>query len=199
MVHRIVRKQRRFRGVAVALSALSLSTSALAVRPAGAAGAAPGTPELTVSHVPRAFMAQQITAASGRVWVLGTTSPSTLTDCDLAAVSTRSMAWRLYRIPACATDITSGNGRVYLLTNVQQRSSNTRAYHVEVFDPRSASASVLAPVVLTNVGSAVAHTDLSFGDGALWLYGYVSGGPEVVRIAPDSGAVEETLTSVLMP
>lgn len=196
MVGRVVRRQqRRFLGVAVTMTALSLSMVALAARPAGA-GAPRGSPVLTVSHMPSTFVAQQITATQGWVWAIGTTAPTTLTDCDLAAVSARRMAWRLYRIPACATDITSGNGRVYLLTNRQQPSDNTREYHIEVFDPGSASARVLAPVVLTNIGSAVAHTDLSFGDGALWLYGYSSGRPEVVRISPDSGAVEETLTSV---
>ncbi len=50
-------------------------------------------------------------------------------------------------------------------------------------------------MVLQNVGSAVAHTDLTFGDGSLWLYGYATGTPEVVRISPVSGAVEGTIVN----
>jgi hypothetical protein len=83
---------------------------------------------------------------------------------------------------------------VYLLINLVEPSTNTRDYHVEVFDPTTGVAQVLPPVVLQNIGSAVAHTDLVFGDGSLWLYGYALGGKtEVVQISPVTGDVESMI------
>ncbi|MGA2474704.1 MAG: hypothetical protein ABSG39_14640, partial [Acidimicrobiales bacterium] len=41
----------------------------------------------------------------------------------------------------------------------------------------------LSPVVMSVVGSSIAHTDFTYGDGSLWLYGYqMLAGPQVVRI-----------------
>src|SRR5271165_2337897 len=53
---------------------------------------------------------------------------------------------------------------------------------------------------MTLVGSAIAHTAMVYGDGALWLWGYgASGGPgtgrdEVVQIPPSTGAVLRAVT-----
>ena len=47
------------------------------------------------------------------------------------------------------------------------------------------------------VGSAIAHTDFTYGGGALWLYAeQMLAGPEVVRISPATGAVTATLKPV---
>jgi hypothetical protein len=152
-------------------------------------------PVLRTLHFPDSFTPQQVVAAAGRLWVLGARAPSTLTACDLWEVTPSTLATRAYALPDCPTDVAAGNGEVYLLTNAVEGSTNTRAYHVEVFDPATGLAQVLGPVVLQNVGSAVAHTDLTFGDGSLWLYGYAMGTPEVVRISPESGAVESTIAN----
>ena len=167
---------------------------ALAV-PAASASAAPRAPAPVVRavHFPVSFVPQQITTADGSLWVLGSPSSSSFTDCALWGFDPSTLAARSFALPQCATGITSGNGRVYLLVNLTQPGTGTRDYHVEVFDPATGTAQVLAPVVLQNVGSAVAHTDFTFGDGFLWLYGYALGQPEVVRIAPDTGDVESTI------
>jgi hypothetical protein len=162
--------------------------------PVGASSAAARPPTLHTRDFPASFDPQQITAAAGSLWVLGSASPSTFTDCSLWKLDPSSTATKSFPLPQCATGIASGNGQVYLLVNQVQPDTNTRDYQIEVFDPASATAQVLSPVVLQNVGSAVAHTDLSFGDGSLWLYGYALGGrDEVVQISPQTGAVESTI------
>jgi hypothetical protein len=183
---------RRAAGTGVALTVLAL-TVAIGL-PAGTSLGASRTPALHTVHFSGSFVPQQITAAASSLWILGSTSPSTFTDCALERLDPSTLEAQSYALPQCATGITSGNGRVYLLVNQVQPNTNTRDYRIEVFDPATLSALVLPPVVLQNIGSAVAHTDLSFGDGSLWLYGYALGGKnEVVQISPDSGDVENTI------
>ena len=182
----------RARATCIAGSVLAL-TIAIGM-PAGPASAASRAPTLRAVHFPSSFIPQQITGAGGSLWVLGSRSPSTFTDCALERFDASTLASQSYALPRCATGIASGNGRVYLLVNQMELPSNTRDYHIEVFDPMTDAAQVFPPVVLQNVGSAVAHTDLSFGDGSLWLYGYSLGGAsEVVQISPQTGGVESTL------
>ena len=162
--------------------------------PSGPASAASRAPTLRAVHFSSSFTPQQITGAGGSLWVLGSRSPSTFTDCALEKFDASTLAWWSYALPQCATGIASGNGEVYLLVNEVELPSNTRDYHIEVFDPATGTAHVFPGVVLQNVGSAVAHTDLSFGDGSLWLYGYSLGGTNaVVQISPQSGGVESTI------
>ena len=99
---------------------------------------------------------------------------------------------------ASATYITAGDGLLYLVAETTSPANNVRAYHVEVFDPVTSQGQVLSPVVLSNVGSAIAHMGFIYGDGALWLYGYSypAAEPAVVQISPATGAVERTIRSV---
>ncbi len=108
------------------------------------------------------------------------------------------MTSTLVPLPACASYVTTGDGRIYLVATQGLSADNVRAYHVEVFDPATHVAQVMSPVVLNNVGSAIAHMGFTYGDGALWLYGYryPAATPAVVRISPTSGAVESTIGSV---
>lgn len=161
--------------------------------PAGAAAAASRAPTLRAVHFADSFVPQQIVAAAGRLWVLGSRQPSSFTDCALREVDPSTMMTNSFALPECATGMTSGNGRVYMLVNQTQPGTDERDYQIEVFDPATDAAQVLAPVVLQNIGSAVAHTDVSFGAGSLWLYGYANASPEVVQISPQTGAVERTI------
>ena len=95
--------------------------------------------------------------------------------------------------------MTVGNGIIYLL--VQQgwvAESNIRQMHVASFDPQTGVATVMTPTVMGIVGSGIAHTAFSYGEGFLWLYGYdqAVGGPSVVRISPANGQPVATVTSV---
>ena len=104
----------------------------------------------------------------------------------LAGGHPSTFAIRAFALPDCATSLTAGDGEVYLLVNPVAAGTNTREYHVEVFDPTTGGAEITAPVVLQNIGSAVADTDMTFGNGSLWLYGGTPGsadrGPASRRI-----------------
>ncbi len=154
---------------------------------------------LTPLHLPVGFVAQQIAAAAGKVWVLGSAAPDpNNTQCFLEEVTPATMATTRVSLPACATYITAGDGLLYLVAETTSPADNIRAYHVEVFDPATSRGQVLTPVVLSNVGSAVAHMGFTYGDGALWLYGYSypAAEPAVVQISPTTGVVESTIRSV---
>ena len=70
----------------------------------------------------------------------------------------------------------------------------TQRLHVDVFEPRDGKARILSPVVMSVLGSAIAHVNVTYGDGALWILGeQLLSGPEVVRIAPATGEVTETI------
>jgi hypothetical protein len=169
----------------------------VALPPGACAGAAAGpVPKLTALHFPVHFVPVQLTAAAGRVWVLGSGSPGTFADCGLEEITPSTMATRLFAIPDCPVDIASVDGEVDMITSAfVPGTAATRQLHLEVFDPPTGHTQVLAPTVLTDVGSNIAHTALAAGAGALWLYAYqVSAGPQVERIAPQTGAVTATIT-----
>ncbi len=187
-------------GAVAALAVLAVSAVlALAVSIASAS-MPPKTQgvRLTALHLPGSFVAQEVAAAAGKVWVLGYTEPDANTDCALEEVTPTTMASSRFALPACATYMAAGEGRLFLVAETFAPAGNVRAYHIEVFDPVTRQAQVLAPTVLSNVGSAIAHMGFTYGDGALWLYGYSypSAAPTVVRISPTSGSVEATITSV---
>jgi hypothetical protein len=194
-------------GVALAALALILTVLVLAsttgVAPAAVASTPASSsvekvaPKLTALHFRGPFVPLQVVAASGRVWVLGSRAPSSDTDCGLEEITPATMATRMYALPACATDIAAGGGRIYLVTGDMARGTNDYPLHIVAFDPHDGRSRVLSPVVMSVVGSAIAHTDFTYGGGALWLYAeQMLAGPEVVRISPATGAVTATLKPV---
>jgi hypothetical protein len=163
---------------------------------AGAARVPRNAPELTTLHFQAPFVPMQLTAAAGRVWVLGSRSPGLLTDCGLEAITPTTMATRSYPLPACPTGLAALDGQVYLMmSDFVPGTAASRQMRLAVFDPATGQTRALAPVVMTIVGSGIAHTAFEAGDGALWLYGYQMGaGAQVVRIAPQNGMVTATVT-----
>lgn len=158
--------------------------------------AAEPAPKLTALRFPVHFVPMQLSAAAGRVWVLGSASPGTFADCGLEEITPSTMATRFFAIPDCPVDIASTGGEVAMITSAfVPGTAATRQLHLEVFDPATGRAQVLAPTVLTDAGSNIAHTALAGGDGALWLYAYqIPTGPQVVRISPQTGTVTATVT-----
>jgi hypothetical protein len=162
----------------------------------------PGHPagglRISTLRFPGPFVPQQVVSEGGRIWVLGSTSLSRYTDCAMEEVDPSTLATRTFPLPECAVDVAAGNGRIFLLTNTfVPHTAATRQLRIEVFDTSSHRATVLAPVDLTMIGSAIAHQTLAYGDGALWLYGHNgSGGTEVVQISPSSGAVLTSTSAV---
>jgi hypothetical protein len=185
-------------GLVAALACALCPAAPVAAAAMTSGGSVP--PKITALHFPHPFIPMQLAATADRIWVLGTTSPhsDTATDCDLEEVAPTTMATRSHPIPACATDIAAAGGRVYLLASeFVPGTAATRQLHLEVFDPRSGEARVLSPVVMSIVGSGIAHTAFAVGDGALWLYGpQMLAGPQVVRISPQTGMVTATFESV---
>jgi hypothetical protein len=191
----LARRVTNYAGAGVLTAGTALAATLGGVQEAGSA--APAAPVVRAVQFPESFAAQQITSVAGRLWVLGAPARAAFTDCTLREVDPSTLAERSFALPQCATGITAGDGRVYLLTNEVETGTNTRDYHIEVFDPKAGRAEVLTPIVLQNVGSAVAHSDLTFGDSTLWLYGGALGGaPEVVQISPDTGQVVSTVAGV---
>jgi hypothetical protein len=153
---------------------------------------------ISTLRFPGPFVPQQVVAEGGRIWLLGSTKPQSSTDCALEEVDPFTLKTRSFPLPACAVDIAAGNGQIFLLTDTfVPHTAATRQLRIETFDTRSYHAVVLAPVDLSMIGSAIAHQALTYGGGALWLYGYTStGGTEVVQISPSSGAVLASTSDV---
>ena len=95
-------------------------------------------------------------------------------------------------------DIAAGDGQLFLVTSdYVPDTAATQQLRIEVFDTTSHSSTLLAPVDMTLIGSAIAHQTLAYGDGSLWLYGYGSPSrPQVVQISPSTGAVITSTNSV---
>jgi hypothetical protein len=144
------------------------------------------------------FVPQQVVAEGGRIWVLGSTQPQSYTACAIEDVDPATLKTTLYPIQACAVDITTGPGRLFLVANnFVPGTAATRQLRIEVFDTTRHTSTVLRPVDVTLIGSAIAHQTLTYGDGALWLYGYGRpASPEVVEISPATGAVMTATTAV---
>ena len=165
-----------------------------------AAATGPQHPAVTAVHFSGSFLPQQVVAVDGGVWALGSVGSNSSGRCELDHIGGAGarLAQRFIPIPSCAVDVTAGNGMIYLLAQQGVTASNIRQMHVESFDPRTNVATVMAPVVMGIVGSAIAHTDFTYGEGSLWLYGedQAQGGPTVVRISPLTGQPTASVTSV---
>jgi len=133
--------------------------------------------------------------------VLGWTRPGG-ERCEIESIDPANLKTRFYALPACGVDVAAGDGQIFLAANVFVRGTNDWQIHVEAFDTASRHATVLAPVVMTVVGSAIAHTALAFGDGSLWFYAYAHrqdnspAAPAVVDISPSTGVDLATFTGV---
>jgi hypothetical protein len=181
-------------------AAVAVAVAGSCVARSGAAGAAPKPapkPTLTALHFGGAFVPTQLTAAAGRIWVVGTADPGSFTDCALEEVVPSTMATTKFPLPVCPTDIAAVDGEVDMVAAAgPPQPSNTHEMHLEVFDPNSGQARLLAPIVMRLEGSGIAHTSFSAGAGALWLYGYQMGAhSQVVGISPQTGAVTTTVTN----
>jgi hypothetical protein len=170
--------------------------------PTASATAAPArhSPTVTAVHFSGSFLPQQVVAVDGSVWALGSVGSNSSGRCELDDLGEvgAMLSQRFLPLPSCAVDVTAGDGMIYLLAQQGSAEANIRQMHVESFDPRTGAATVMAPVVMGIVGSAIAHTDFTYGEGSLWLYGedQALGGPTVVRISPLTGLPLGTVTSV---
>jgi hypothetical protein len=182
--------------VAICGICLTVSLGPDAVGAATPATTAP--PPLTVLHFRGAFVPMQVTASAGRLWVVGSNDPSFFTQCQLEEVTPSTMGTRFFALPACPTDIAAIDGDVDMMAEAPgPEPGNVHEMHLEVFDPLSGQARLLAPVVMGIPGSGIAHTNFVAGAGLLWLYGYQASGSQgseqVVGIDPQTGSVTVTV------
>ena len=98
--------------------------------------------------------------------------------------------------------ITTGGGAIYLTAITYVRGTNNDLVHIERFDPATGHSTVMAPVVITLVGSSEAHAAFAYADDSLWFRGYGTPGTpsdDLVQVSPSSGAVVRTVPDSALP
>jgi hypothetical protein len=87
----------------------------------------------------------------------------------------------IFAVPACGMNVAVGPGALFLDTAVADVKSQTYAIHIERFSMSTHTSTVFPAVSATLLlGSDIAHTQLAYADGSLWLYA-ARNGPEVLR------------------
>jgi hypothetical protein len=140
------------------------------------------------------FVPQQIVAASGKIWVVGTTQPDNL--CAIEEIDPSSLRMRRFPLPACGSYVAAGSGQIYLADGVFTAATDSEAFHIESFDTTTHGAVVMAPVDLTTTGTGYAHMAMTYGGGYLWLNPWSD---HVLEISPSTGAVVATISDTLFP
>jgi hypothetical protein len=145
------------------------------------------------------FTPEQIVSVGGTPWVVGATEGSGAAGCAVAAVDAATLGTKpLYVADSCPY-VAAGGGHLYLAAVTYVHGTNDEQIRIESVDATTDRAVLLAPVVMTVVGSAIAHIALVYGAGSLWLYGFAepdSGVTDVIQISPVSGAILRTITGV---
>jgi hypothetical protein len=140
------------------------------------------------------FHPDQEVGAAGALWLISQNGPgSASSGCQVARLDPVSLSMVTYPLSACGMNVAAGGGELYLET-AQSQPDNSYRIHIETFSVSARSSTVLSPVAMTVFGSEIAHTQLAYADGWLWLYGYTNGA-EVVQVSPSSGAVVNTFTT----
>jgi hypothetical protein len=148
------------------------------------------------------FTPEYIVSANRTIWLVGTEpAPKRLTRCEIEAVDPTTLRIRGYRVPGCGPNVVVYGTTIYTTDVSYVKDTNNQELRIERFDTVTKRARVLKPVAMTLVGSAIAHTALTYGDGSLWLWGHGTTGDgaiadEVVQISASSGAVLHTFVGV---
>lgn len=145
-----------------------------------------------------AFQPSEIVSAAGRLWLIDERALSSGTGtCSAGALDPASLTVHPFPLASCGFNAVAGGGHLYLETETGQPGTNDWLVHIESVSLAQPSSVVLAPVDVTVVGSEIAHTQLAYANGHLWLDAYSSDrGQTVVEIAPASGVVVGTFTGV---
>ena len=93
-------------------------------------------------------------------------------------------------------NIVAGPGALYLETETGQPGTNNVLVGIESFSTSTEVSKILAPNLMTVVGSEIAHTQLAYADGWLWLYGHTADKDELLQISPSRGAVVRSIADV---
>jgi hypothetical protein len=90
----------------------------------------------------------------GKVWVIGSSRPESFNHCIIESVVPTTLRTRRYSLAACGAYFAIGGGAIYLAAISYERGTNNDLVHIERFDPTTGHSTVMAPVVMTLVGSA---------------------------------------------
>ncbi len=147
------------------------------------------------------FTPDQVVSEGGNVWLVGATSPQS-TGCKIESVNPSTLRTHRYSLIACGGYVTTGDNAIYLVAPTYERGTNDENLHIERFDPTTGGSVVMAPVIMTLVGSAIAHIAFAYADRSLWVRGYGSPGTPangMVQVAPSTGVVLRTFSDDAWP
>ncbi len=158
-----------------------------------------GAVSITTKSFGGAFVPDEVVTADGAGWLLDTrlTGGGTpVAGCRVARLDLATLSVLSYPLPVCGTVATAGDGALYMQTAAVSK-GQTYAIRIERFSTTTHRAQLLPAVSATiPVGSGIAHTQLAYVDGSLWLY-YLTGAESVVvQLSPATGAVLRTYHSV---
>lgn len=159
------------------------------VAPAGGRGI-PKVLSIRSVSFPGPFVPLQIVSADGKAWVEGTNTANYRDGCSLEEIDPTTLHSTAVPLPACGDYITTGGGLIYLAADLPFGNDSDR-FHLEVFDPATRRADLLAPVITTSMGSDRAHMDMAYQDGWIWLSEY---GSSLWKISAGTGRVVSTIT-----
>jgi hypothetical protein len=183
-------------GLSVVIVTGNLAPMALAIplAPAGVPGAGA---VIAVKSFSGSFVPDQVVAAGGKIWLVGSAGGAGHgTGCRVGRVDPATMDAVTFALPACGMNVAVGPGALFFDTAVADVKSQTYAIHIERFSMSTHTSTVFPAVSATLLlGSDIAHTQLAYADGSLWLYA-ARNGPEVLRLSPSTGAVEHRYTNV---
>ncbi len=175
------------------ISAFVASTASAAPQPAA---------RVTTRSFSEPFVPNEVLAANGSIWLAAQGPNDQGTGCRIGRLNPTTMAVATYPLVACGFNASAGEGNIFLETTTADTATQTYAIHVERFSISTDVATVL-PVVSASVflGSAIAHTQLQFADGSLWLYAAIESDSgrvqtRILQLSPETGAVEHTYPSV---
>jgi len=154
----------------------------------------PSAPKVAIQSLtfPGPFVPMQVVSTSGAVWVLGTNQAAAHGGCSIEEVDPATLRTQMFPIPACGDYLSVGKGLIYIAADIPAVNGNSDDLHLEVFDPATSRATVMAPVMITTQGSGRAHMDMTYGAGSIWMTYW---GSELVQISPSTGAVLQRIAN----
>jgi len=139
----------------------------------------------------------EIVGGDGALWMMASHGGGTNPDqCVLAKLDPLSGSTATFPLPTCGFNATAGGGSLYFESNASIATDFTREIRILKVDTATGAATPLDPVALSVKGSSIAHTQLAYADGSLWLWGMVGGDGQLNQVSPDTGAVERTFASL---
>lgn len=187
------RQRRRRAGMGVAVLAVSSLAAGLSMglgsggsSPAARPGPAlPDRVAVSTIPLPPGFVPGQVVAGAGKVWLLGDLGAG----CGLVEIDPASGRSTRFPLPACGNWMAAGRHDVFVAAG-EEDGPNPAHVRLERFDFATGRAVVLAPVVLTTIGTGIYHLGMAAGDGEVWL---TSWGATVEQISSTTGVVVRTV------